>query len=68
VVEDDTNTCQEGGGVADTLLLAVWWFRPQNQRWTVFGFEPQNLSAVPVGIEGNTGRHHEACNEVKAKL
>ena len=31
VVEDDGDTCQDrGGGIADMLLQAVWWFEPQN--------------------------------------
>ena len=30
-VEDDDDSCREsGGGVADTLLLAIWLFGPQN--------------------------------------
>jgi hypothetical protein len=53
------------GGVADTLLLAVWWFRPQNHRWTVFRLEAQNLSAVLTGIGGNMWHHREACVEAK---
>jgi hypothetical protein len=33
--------------------------------WTVFGFEPQNPGAVPVGIEGGMWHHREACIEAK---
>ena len=43
----------------------VWWFRPQNHRWMVFGFGPQNPGAVPVRIRGGTWRHREACVEAK---
>jgi hypothetical protein len=31
-----------GGRVRSTLLAAVWWFGPQNHRWPVRGFGPQN--------------------------
>jgi len=66
-IEDYVDTCREnGGGVADTLLRADWWFGPQNHWWTVFGFGPQNSGAVPAGIGAGTLRHHEAC--AKAKL
>jgi hypothetical protein len=52
-IEDDGDTCQEsGGGIADTLLQVVWWFGPQNHRWTFFGFVTQNAGAVLVGIGG----------------
>jgi hypothetical protein len=54
-----------GGGIADTLLLAVWWFRPQNHRWTIFGLHAQNLSAVLARTGGNMWRHREACVEAK---
>jgi hypothetical protein len=67
VVKDDGDTCREsGGGVADTLLWAVWWFGSQNHWWTVLGFGPQNPGAVLAGIGGGMWCHCDAC--VMAKL
>ena len=34
----------------DALLRAIWWVGPENHRWTVFEFGPQNPGAVSVGI------------------
>jgi hypothetical protein len=53
-VEHDDDTCQ-----------AVWWDEPQNHRWTVYRFGPQNPCTVPAGIRGGTWCHHEACIEAK---
>jgi hypothetical protein len=66
MVENDGGMCRDyGGGLADMLLHRVWWFEPQNHRWMVFGFRPQNPIGVSARMGGSTWRHHEACVETK---
>ena len=43
----------------------VWWFRPQNHRWMVFGFGPQNPGGGSEEERGGTWRNHIGCIEMK---
>jgi hypothetical protein len=71
MVEDWRDTCLERGGRAcGAILMAVWWFGPQNHPalWMAgfAKFGPQNSTvAVPVGISGGTWHYNEGC--IKAK-
>ena len=42
-VEDAVTSVEERGMRMEyTTRERVWWFGPQNHRWTIFGFGPHN--------------------------